>query len=339
MRLLIFIKNLFKNQKQNYKKNLVLNFVIGLMLIVIPGCSQDIQNGSLMLSIDYSRTDMAKTYVPNVNMEPYSYEISMTGPNSATKTAEADSSGAVIIEDLIPGAWTITVTALNSDNVAIGSGVAVATILPRQTVSCNITITPFEGTGTLNLTITWDTNLVTSASIAGHIAPSTGSASQIDFTLTGGANNYVNNTLASGYYILSITLSDNGIVCGGGTDVIRIISEQTTNANINISASSANGSINITIVSEMYDPIEITLTGDTTVIEGQTFTATAVALNASGIVTSWYIDGNKIESANLSTYAIPTDLALGGHRLDVTMLTFDGLRGGSASHNFTVVPE
>ena len=44
-----------------------------------------------------------------------------------------------------------------------------------------------------------------------------------------------------------------------------------------------------------------------------------------------------ISGASEDQYTVPSDLPVDTHRLDVTIFTSDGLRGGSATHIFDVV--
>lgn len=320
---------------------LFLAVITVVIFLLITGCASQEEGGSLLLDLSFSDSisqKVSKTILPDINMEVNSYSIILNGPNGEVEEAQADSSGIITIENLYQGDWTITATARNISDGDIGTGQGTVTIIARQTASCEIEVIPYTGNGTVDLALSWDTESVDVPSVIVNLISPLGAVVD-NVTLENGDNLYVNNNISAGYYTLKILLQDGVEERGGGADVIRVISGAVTQASVYIITSSVEGGAGITIISDLNDPIEINLTGsEVSIVEGTTFTVTAEAVNASDVIYTWYIDGTEmISGASEDQYTVPSDLPVDTHRLDVTIFTSDGLRGGSATHIFDVV--
>ncbi len=299
-----------------------------------------IQNcGSLSLQLSPPDGESSRTILPEIQMSVDHYDISLTGPNNETVESGADSNGTIVIDNLAVGDWLINVTAVNSNNIYIGIGQCSTTIHPYQTSDCHIYVTPFEGHGVLNLTINWDTEILPSATIEGRLESANSLIDPVVFTLTDGTNTHETGQLPVGYYTLTIKLFYNNEECGGAVEVARILAGEITKATIGATVIPGNGGAGIEIIPEMNDPIEITLSGvPASVSEGSTFTASAMPVDTTDVIYTWYIDGQQMSTgASESSYTIPNNLERGTHRLDVTIFTSDGFRGGSETALFNVV--
>lgn len=319
-------------------KNVIFFVLISALPAILNTCSPEIKKtGSLSLNLHYAKNNLNKTTLPDIDMSIDYYDITLQGPDNESIFI-GNSNGTATVDNLVSGEWSVTATAVNPDNLQIGTGTKSVQILPRQIVSCELIVTPYEGFGGLQLTITWDGE-IDNSTIEGTLDPAIGSVDPVEFTLNNGVSNYENTSLVAGYYIMTLKLFDNNTECGGAVDVIRIIADEITNASVHIHPSPANGGTEITIIPEINDPIEIALTGTVdTIQQGNSFSVTAEALNATDVIYSWFIDGSLKESgAAYNSYPTPADLLVGFHRLDVTMFTLDGLRGGSTSHVFEVI--
>jgi hypothetical protein len=105
---------------------------------------------------------------------------------------------------------------------------------------------------------------------------------------------------------------------GGFTDTIRIITGQTTNGTIEVplGGQTPSGQLDLTINSDLQNPIEITFTGfSETLEEGEEMTVTAVP-SVSVDNYQWYLNGELLEEATTDTVTLGSELNLGAYRLD-----------------------
>jgi len=58
--------------------------------------------------------------------------------------------------NLEPGDWAITVNAKNTSGTVIAMGEQSTTLFPGQYQTLNITVTPVEGYGTIDLIVHWN---------------------------------------------------------------------------------------------------------------------------------------------------------------------------------------
>jgi hypothetical protein len=120
---------------------------------------------------------------------------------------------------------------------------------------------------------------------------------------------------------------------------VRIVKDQTTSGTFEFTEiNSPGGGVTMEITPEIYDPIEVTLSGQADTMEaGSTMIVTAsVPLDTGSVAYTWYING--LSKTTGSSYTLGADLTEGTYRLDVTVMTTDGSRAGSATHTFQVIP-
>ena len=140
----------------------------------------------------------------------------------------------------------------------------------------------------------------------------------------------------TGYYILTAKLLDNGIVAMGAVEMVRIVSDQITDGAYDFSLlNKPEGTIEVNIAKEMAEPIEVSLNGQKTAIT----TSEEMSLSASvppedgPAVFVWYINGGSVETGD--TFKI-NGFDEGFYRLDVTVFSVDGSKGGSETFSFEV---
>ena len=321
-------------------KTKLITFII--MLLVISGCSNpgtdppEPTTGTLSIRFAYSDVP-ARIIAPDIDMNPNTYTITGTGPGGATFTVDSTNTQ-VTIEKLAFGDWSITVEAKNTNTTVIGSGTDSTTVHAGQTSTCNITVTPVEGFGTLDLTVLWNAEDTESPTIDSELIPSSGSTLPLDFTITGGnTGTYNNSTIATGYHTLIVKLLDSGILTMGAVEVVRIVNEQTSTGLFEFyEINKPGGDIDVVITPEMAEPLEVVMSGQVDEIsENESMTVTASVVNSPGnIVYVWYINGDSVGTGESYTVS---GLDIGVYRLDVTAFTADGKRAGSTSCMFYVV--
>ena len=319
-----------------------LTIIAGCLAVGIYCNIDDFNKGSLSLNLSYT-TDKQNadvgTRLPETSKLIDYYEIFLNGPYGEKASFKADSKGTLFVDNLASGEWLITVTAVNVDNIPIGSSNSSVNIAPGKKSDFKMMLSPYDELGKLILSIKCDTLLVQSVSIKGSLNPSIGSAPSIDFNLNGKSNIYKNSSIRIGNYILTLKLFNNGIFCKGLADIIGIVSNKTSKASIQIFSSANEGAADLSFVKHTKDSVNIILKDTVSSInQGESFKITALPVNTTDVIYSWFIDGALKESGpNFNCLTVPCDLGKGHHRADVAIFTIDGLSGGSAGHLFKVL--
>jgi hypothetical protein len=283
-----------------YRKSLVL---LTILLLFSISCTNFFQpskkdTGSILISIT-EKVSKGKSLLPSLDMTPASYMIKGSGPAGAS-FSQAVRGASATISNLVAGAWSITVEAYNGDAspTLIGSGTGTVAVTAGKTESLEITVIPLSGDGTLSLTVSWPSGVLSSPSIEASLTPTTGgSAQSLSFTIADNSASYSSDFIA-GYYTLSLCLKDGGVVVGGKTDSVRIIAGQTTTGSYTFSSVNNPGTISgvsLTITPSLADPYLVSITGgESTIMTGTTLNLTASVSNADAseeIEYAWYVNG------------------------------------------------
>ena len=292
------------------------------------------------LTLNFSVNGGSRTLLPEIDMDVADYDVTGTGPDGASFEIST-SDGFVEVPGLAFGEWTVVVQANDADSTVIGRGEGTTTVHIGENSTLNITVTPLDGYGTLDLTLLWNAEDTDIPSIEAELIPSSGPAVDLDFTITGGnTGTFTSGIIPTGYHTLTLKLLDNGILTMGAVEVVRIVKDQTTSGTFEFyDINEPGGNIDINITPEMADPIDVTITGQLGEIEqGSTMTITAsVPVGTGNVVYVWYINGESIDTGE--SYEAGSGLSVGVYRLDVTAFTVDGLRAGSISTQIEVLPE
>ena len=294
--------------------------------------------GTLDLTIS---GNTAKTLLPGIDMNIASYQIKGTGPNGVgfDQTTTQTSN---VFTGLVVGSWDIVVAALNASGQNIGIGSNSVTLSANDAVSLAITVAPIQGNGTLSLTTTWPASEVAAPSINASLLPPAGAAIPLTYTIGSGSATLTDSSIPSGYYTLTQTLLDNGVVVMGAVEVVRIVAGAVTSGTFDFSnLNMADPTITVNITPLMDNPLTVALSGvSTSLAYGGSMTATPSATGYSGNITYvYYLNGQAKGTATSASpsWTFGSDLAPGNYRLDVTAYSADGLQAGSTSANFTVV--
>jgi hypothetical protein len=191
--------------------------------------------------------------------------------------------------------------------------------------------------GSLMLTTQWDPAVMQSALIKVKLDPAIGSEETIDFCLTEESNYYENTSMPSGYYFLTVQFVDNGITFGGAAELIKIIPDSATKTSIKISTF-LSGKWPCLEIIPRSDSIKLTLNNDKNTISSKKAPLiNGPTIDSSNIIYTWFVDGILTASGiNISELTMPDDLVKGYHRIDLSILSIDGLHGGNATqvYNF-----
>jgi uncharacterized repeat protein (TIGR02543 family) len=285
--------------------------ILALAMIALAACSnildppqpkQEAETGTVYIFIDEDSAGdsaAARTLAPPpANFTQYT--ASFEGPGTQADVTIAV--GSTVSIGLVPGDWTITVTAYNGANTAAGEGSVTRTVVSNQTVTAAITITPLiVGTGdfrysvaipavdSATLSLTNMTTNVTTASI--NLRSAAGSS--------GGTATATRN-LAAGYYRMNILLEKSGTYAGR-TEVVHIYRGLETTADY-VFTDADFAAVVGTLTDGVWQDGEMTVSGSEyykfSVTAGETY---AVYWNGY-YWNDYYGDGTKTLYCGVSTY-------------------------------------
>ena len=322
------------------RKSGILVFLCMAIGVVVLSCSSPVLessvNGSLSISIN---DNVSRSLLPALDMSPALYTVVGTGPSTATFSQDS-TSGSLTINALAFGSWSIVVTAKNAAGTAIGSGTGTVLISSNQSSTLAITVVPFTGNGTLNLTLNWTAADVQTAQVESTLIPSNGSARTLAFTLNAvsGSASFAASDIAAGYHTLTLKLKDNGALVMGAVEVVRIVKGQATTGSYTFAdINNPGGSVVVNVNPEMGDPLTVSISG----ASAKKFTNQTLSLNATiaeaGVNSTfiWYVNGES--SGAGAQFAFDDTWIPGYYRIDVTAFGADGRRAGSATSAVQVV--
>jgi hypothetical protein len=295
------------------------------VIFLFYGCTLQSQQpgpeGTLNLIFSEAGLFTAKTIEPALDMDVASYDIYGSGPYGLTFEQLGVTDTTVWQKSLIPGVWTVTVNAKNIDGVIIGTGSVEVEIIAGKVTNTEITVTPLEGDGILDVSVIWPEGVITSPVIAGTLTPAGGSAETAAFVYgTDGVSAGYTQTLASGYYMLSIQLYDGEKMLWGTIEAVRIISGELSEKTYTLVKDVNSGGLELEIITEMENPIEITFSGALELLpSGSNMTVFA---STSEPVDSyqWYLKGTPINGETSDTITIGETLEPGTYWLDLVVV-------------------
>jgi alpha-tubulin suppressor-like RCC1 family protein len=323
-------KHLFQGGIQMKK----LLFVLLIALFIISGCGGNNNppgtnpqpHGSLTLNI-HEYGVKSQTIEPGLDMTISSYDIAGSGPYGTFfhKNFPADGEP-VTINALAAGNWTITVDAKNADGVIIASGVATITVFTGVSTPVEITVKPLEGTGALEVGVSWPAGLIADPVVSGTLTPVGGSPMNISFILADDrlSATYQNPALPAGYYVLRVQLKDGTTVKWGGLESVRIITGQTAIGAFPLTAKPGSiGDIELIINPDLQNPITITFSGQQDEVPvGSEMTVTATTSERVDSY-QWYINGTLLTGETGASITIGSSLAPGTYRMDLAVTKRD----------------
>ena len=315
---------------------LSLTAAIALMMVTwacqLPAFDQN--GGNLQLTFS---TAELNTILPPISMEPVSYLIVGYGPFGDTFSTDTGETS-IEIDELQIGEWTVVVSASNDAATIVGLGEATATVRTGEVASVPIRILPIDGTGTFDLSLSWDDLLVDIPTVDGNLLTFDSTNIVLDFDIGPGTAVHNSGLLDSGYYSLVVQLKDNGILVTGAVEIVRIVAGQITSGGFDFTnLNQPGGGIIVNITPELDDPIPVTMSGQLNEVPfgGSMTVDTSVPPEVGGVIVAWYING--IAKATGPSYVAGADLDPGYYRLDATAFSIDGRRGGSATATFEVL--
>jgi hypothetical protein len=300
-------------------------FLLVSLALVLTSCptprfSDNGETGSLLVIV-LSAPLKAKTIIPPLEMDVASYTVSGSGPNGASFSQAGIAAAASTFSQnaLAAGAWIITVDAYNALQQLIGSGSTPVTIEAKQTAQASVQVGPLSGTGTFTINISWTAGLIAAPGVSATLTPGGGAAQNLTFAVGANSASYSSgNTLSSGYYSLTLQVTDGGVGVWGFFDAVRILQGQTTTASFNLTSQDLHtGSVTVTITPSLQNPIAITFTGQQSQLPPGTDMTITATTSESPVAYQWYLNGIPLSGQTSSSITIGSSLTTGNYRLDL----------------------
>lgn len=211
-------------------------FLAGLILVSCSGLFHSASGDEFAtVTIDLGSAVQGQTIVPDVESLVDSYEVTLGRTGFADRTASGPS-GPFTFDSVEIGEWTVVVHALDVDRiVGVGSGsidvtasgpnMATIPVSPRQ-----------DGTGTLDITFTWPSGLVTDVERAEITQTPGGSPTDItsDLSIDGDTASYDTTDLESAAYDVHIVLGLTGERSLPYSEIVHVYDNVTTTGTIAI---------------------------------------------------------------------------------------------------------
>ncbi|MDY6935224.1 MAG: hypothetical protein SVZ03_13505 [Spirochaetota bacterium] len=325
-------------------------YFVFLVLLVYMGCGSEKDSlqypvnkptGSIILRLSSTdEIEKSETIAPDINVSIASYDISGIGPEDESFFMEGVTTDIVGIYNLIPGSWSISVVAKNSEGMIVASGDTTVVINAGEITNTSIIVTPSKGRGILLLSLSWPENTIENPIIDSTLTDNDDSIMTLNFVMASDSlsASYSNSDIESGYYILNIKLMDGDHVVWGRVDAVRIVADETTDGGYSITYDDlVYGGLDISIDVDMQNPISITFNGQQEpVLENSDMTVTAVTSEpVEGY--QWYIMGDPISGEDSDTITVGSLLGKGRYRLDLIVRNDDIISSNGLT--FRVVDE
>lgn len=229
----------------------------------------------------------------------------------------------VVLGNLLIGWWTIEATAYNKSGVALVSG-SVKTLLSTKTTTANLELSDLVGSGTLSLSATWDPDQV-----ADDVALSVTLLDQEMHTValdapvlqTAEGTTTISKELPAGSYILTLSLSSQGVVVSGATVALRIIDGVTSSDTLELVIGDLSTEYTVTVTNKTGLPIQGSVectpkepkAGDEVTMV-YTPTNLPEGVKSEDLSIHWYCEGEFVQEESDTYVSIPS---AGTHRYDV----------------------
>lgn len=314
--------------------------------LFILGCSvisteSQVGSGSMILKLD---SELSRTIEPTITMEIANYDIEANGPNTDAFSELNITDTAFVKNDLSVGAWSITVNAKNNNGDIIASATQAFSITDGITTDVDLLLTPLNGTGELNINISWPIDELVNPSLNATLTPLNDVASDLSFTIENNTASFTSIDIETGYYTLSIQLLDDSEYVWGMVEVVRIINNEISSATLNLTHNDLNnmditpsGNLSLNVTSDLQNPLNLVFSGDleTLLVGGEMIVTVNPSLAPNTY--HWYLNGAILSGESNSSITIGSTLLEGNYRLDVVLKHGNILSSGNI--NFTVTNE
>lgn len=308
------------------------------LVLALVSCKQEpVQqkaNLIVMLKNDAQNAQGAKTIMPKLNlMEVKRYSVEGNGPSGMSFAPVYGDETEISVSELTPGEWTLTARAYNAEGKELARGSSVCTLV-RGDNSVTVALDTIPGTGTAQISFTWDETISSSSKITITTTFETDTGSQtvnVKEANTSDKKAIITQSLAAGSYVVKVQVSDSSGKIGiGAAEALRIV-DNTQSIGV-IPLASAGSAMAVAVEYMVAEPMQVYIEyTPKTVILGQQVTMKVNLNNLPSYVASsdlkyqWYRDG-KLMKIGSATYSITAEQ--GVHRYDAIVTN---TRKGSTS--------
>ncbi|MBN1412774.1 MAG: VCBS repeat-containing protein [Spirochaetales bacterium] len=292
-----------------------------LLVLLAAGCQlekPEEQSGMLKINLLLHQVEN-RTIVPDVDMRVSSYEIFGYGPNDRCFELDNVVQSPVLVNKLAAGDWLIHVHGINPDGKVIAAGEITVTVIANTEVGSTVVLRPLEGTGLLELDLSWPDNALYNAEVRGVLTPVEGTPLEFTIPVPNGTNQaHYETELESGYYMLQIKVYGDGEYRWGLVETVRILACEVTSGLLHLTIN-PEGELDLGIVVELDNPVAITLSGAVEdLCLGEEMSIEAITSEPVDAY-QWYLDGEALEGETSNTLSIGSGLLTDTYRLDLVV--------------------
>ncbi len=306
-----------------------------MALILASSCSQSPQTADLKVTLDEnSRTLSPKT----TDFEVAKYHIECLSKSGGDPIEIDTVRTSVVIQGLPVGTYTISATGSNQAGIEIVRGSTEFNLTSTNTTA-QVVLKELIGNGGLDITFTWDENLITKPRVDVRLEPVDNQNTQTvteTLEISGASASFTQSGLPSGSYRLSASLYSGTTRIAGCVEAVRIGSDSTVEATISFNLDELPSSAGqLTLQNQAGVPVVCTINGisDGATVQAQselTASLTTEGLEDSMLTVDWFLDGTEIGSGKSVSFSPDP----GEHRLDVVASTAKLGSLGSAAITF-----
>ncbi|MFW6180281.1 MAG: esterase/lipase family protein, partial [Spirochaetota bacterium] len=294
--------------------------ILMALAILVSGCTVASHHGQLVLTI--STDTQSLTLEPSLDTTIASYRITGSGPDGESFQRDGVTGSTLTVDALAVGTWQVGVEAYNGEGTLIGYGSDAVDILAGQTTVATITVSPLDGEGVLEVTVSWTAGLLADPTVAGTLQPLGGTAWDLAFTLGTDAATSTNPGLEAGYYTLTLALYEGDSLVWGTAEAVRILAGQVTTGSFTLTSEDIDpGSLSLTISPDMQDPFQVGFQGGKSELAPGADMTVVSWLDPPQPSPSyrWYLDGSVVDGETGDSITVGGGLEEGVYRLDLVV--------------------
>lgn len=319
-------------------------FFILACLILLVSCRQEPkqQKANLVVSVEneVASAEDSKTIMPKLNlMDAVRFSVEGIGPSGIGFAPVYGDGTKISVSELAPGQWTITARAYNADGKELAMGSTTCT-LNRGENSVTVVLDTIPGTGTAQISFTWDESISSSTTIKisttfqSDVGTSIKNEKEVN---TREKKTIITQSLPAGSYVVKVEVSDEkGKIGIGAAEALRIV-DNTQSIGVIPLVSSGSG-MTVYIENKVASPMQVYLdyTPKALVVGERitlkvSFNNLPSYVNSSDLKYQWYKDGVLMTVGN-ATYSFAAEK--GVHRYDA--IVTNTRRGSTSSASMTL---
>lgn len=165
-----------------------------------------------------------------------------------------------------------------------------------EVTDAEIVVSPLVGEGILDVAVNWPSGVIETPVVQGWITPAGDLSATADFVYgADGLSAKHTQTLATGYYMISIQLYDSDVLLWGAIEAVRIISGELSKKTFTLVKDVNRGGLDLEIITKMDNPIEVTFNGALEFLSSGTNMTVFASTSEPVDSFQWYLDGVLLE--------------------------------------------